>query len=218
MVAEGAPASGAGYRIFHGSMALVVLAAAIIAAAAIGAGVWERVKPDESLSSVRLVADGSKVPGASSMLTRSDGGIDFTLRSSGLPAGHVMTLRGEIFNHPEKCGHGSGSMRCGAGDLADPAVGGSVVFLAGSYLRGTDAVSFAGHLDAGDASHALSGEGLTDPRGAAMHLIVMDQGPALQGVYRDQLTTVGAGCAHPPAGGGAPGPNNCADLQYAPHE
>ncbi len=207
-----------GYRMFHYAMILVVVTAALLVAAAIGAAVWQRVKPDERLSSVRLVADGSSVLNASSLLTRSDGGIDFTLQSSGLPTGHVITLRGEIFNHPDKCAHGRNSTRCGAEDLADPAVGGSVVFLASSYLRGIDAVNFSGHLDRGDASRAISGEGLTDPRGAAVYLIIMDHGPALQGVYKDQVTTVGAGCTHPPAGGGAPGPNECVDVQFAPHE
>jgi len=171
MATDIAAGRGVGYRAFHYVMILVVITAALLVAAAIGAGVWERVKPDERLSSVRNVADGSLVANASSLLTRSDGGVDFTLRSAALPAGHVITLRGEIFNHPDKCTHGERSMRCGAGDLADPAVGGSVVLLASIYLRGTDAVNFTGHLDAGDATKASSGEGLTNPRGAAIHQI-----------------------------------------------
>jgi hypothetical protein len=218
MVTDSTAIRGIGYRAFHVAMMLVVVAAILVVAAGIGAGVWERVKPDERQSSVRLVSDGSNVSGASSLLTRGNGGIDFTLKTSGLPTAHVITLRAEIFNHPEKCAHGGKSMRCGAEDLADPAAGGSVVFLASVYLRGTKAVNFSGHLDSGDTSHAASGSGLTSPRGAAVHLIVMDHGPALQGAYGDQLSTLGAGCTKPPEGGGAPGPNECIDLQYASHE
>lgn len=215
MVAEAQPARSIGYRVFHVLMILVVIAAAVTVVAAIGTGVWERVKPDERLTSVRLVSDGSKVAGASASLTRSDEGIDFTLRSSGLATGHVMTLRGEIFNKPSKCKSGSGTMRCGPDDLSDPDVGGSVVFLAANFLRGTDQVALNGRLMTGDASKAITGGGLTEPRTAEIQLILMDHGPALRDVFGQMLTTIGTGCKNPPPGSGPAGPNDCIDLQYA---
>jgi hypothetical protein len=135
-----------------------------------------------------------------------------------LPIGHVMTLRGEIFNHPRNCTHGVAPLQCGDQDLADPAVGGSVIFLESSYLRATDAATFFGHLLANDTRRALFGDGLTDPRRAAVHLVVMDHGPALPDVFHDQVTTLGAGCNEPAPGAGTPGPNTCTDLQYSAHE
>jgi hypothetical protein len=207
-----------GYRIFHIVMTLVVVAAVGVAAVAIGAGVWQRFHPDVPLGAVRLVSNGAQASGASSLLTRDDDGIDYDMHVARLPSGHVMTLRAEIFNHPDKCTHGSKPLYCGQADLTDPGVEGSVVFLASNYLRGTTAATFTGRLNAGDASHAISGGGLTNPRGAAVHLIVMDHGEALPGTYRDQLSTVGAGCAHPPAGGDTPGPIECVDLLYSAYE
>ena len=215
-IAESVP--GPGYRILHYSMLLIAAAAFVIAAAAVGWGIRERLRPDSRITKVYAVSDQSSVSGASSTLTRNDDGVDYAFDSSGLPTGHVVTLRAEIFNHPEKCTHPERSMRCGAGDLQDPAVGGSVVFLSGQWLRQGTAVHLKGTISKDDKGRAIVGEGLTEPKKADVHLIILDHGTPQSGLYSDMLQTLGGGCSDPPFGSGAPGPIQCMDVQYSSHQ
>src|ERR671934_1871660 len=46
---------------------------------------------------------GTPVAGASSTTVRSDDGVSFSLTTSGLPAGHAITLWLVIFNNPAGC-------------------------------------------------------------------------------------------------------------------
>jgi hypothetical protein len=218
MTADVLTIRGPAYRAFHYAMIVVVTAAAVAVAGVIALGVRERLQPDERVKAVRFVSNDEKVVGAFSRIERTADGMDFTFTTSGLPLGHVVTLRAEVFNHPEHCSHGIPPLKCGEQDLGDPAVEGSVVFMASSFQRATDTTTFLGRLPANDASRAISGRGLTNPLVAAIHLIVMDHGPALPDNFHDQSTTLGAGCTNPPPGAGAPGPNTCTDLQYAVHE
>lgn len=217
MFADTAADRGRGYRAIHRSMILVVIAAALATAAGVAAGVRDRLKPEEGRSAVRMVADGSIVPHATSIVTRDNTGIDITLQTSGLPKGHVIVLKAMVFNAPGRCLHGAGGFPCGDEDLSDPAVDGSVVFVAANQTRGDDRVRFSSHLSAGDATRAASGRGLTDTRGAAVRLIIADHGPPLAELFRDQITTLSGGCKDAPPNSGTPGPNNCTDLHYANH-
>ncbi len=217
MVTDNASIRGYRYRIFHYSMIAVLAAALLVGATAIGMGVADRLRGDSRISRVRLVSDGSAVPHASSMLTRSENGADFTFSTSALPAGHVVTLKAVIFNKPKNCKHGVGRLRCGKDDLSNPEVEGSVVYLAGD-ARGRAVVNFQGHLAADDKSHALIGDGLTNPQGADVHLVVLDHGPPLPGLERQMISTLGAGCKDAPPGAGTPGPNTCVDIQISAHE
>jgi hypothetical protein len=200
---------------------IAVLAAALIASVtAIWMGVAERRRGDERIRPVRLVSDGSAVPHASSMLTRSARGADFTFSTSGLPAGHVVTWKAVIFNKPEQCTHGVGRLRCGGDDLSNPEVEGSVVYVTSLFLpRYVPVDNVQGHLAADDKSRALIGNGLTNPQGADVHLVVVDRGPPIQGpLYGEMLSTLGAGCNNAPPGWGTPGPNTCVDIQISAHE
>jgi len=207
-----------GYRIFHGAMVLVVVAVAGIIAAAAGMGINARIHPEQVGSSVRRVSDGSKVGGASSTLTRNDDGFDFTFDSSQLPAGHIVTLRAEIFNQPEHCTHGAKRGTCGADDLTEASVEGSVVFLRAAWLRGASEVHFEGTLSSGDQDHAVTGGGLANPGAAYVRFVLMDHGAPVAGEFAPMLNTLGAGCANPPFGSGTPGSIDCADIQESTHE
>ncbi len=218
MIADTAADRGPGYRAFHLAMILAVIAAALAIAAGLAVAVRQRLKPDERVGSVRMVADGSVVPNASSFLTRDSGGIDITLQTSGLPKGHVIILKALIFNEPKNCRHGANGARCGEEDINDSAVDGSVVFVAGSQTRVDDTLKFATRLTAGDAKRASSGGGLTNPFGAYVHLVLVDHGPPAAGLYNDQLSTLAGGCTNPPPNSGRPGPNECPDLQYSVQE
>jgi hypothetical protein len=130
----------------------------------------------------------------------------------------VVTLRAEIFNHPEHCTHGGDGARCGEGDLTEPDVDGSVVFVTSAYLRTVlESYTFEGRIAAGDASHVVSGGGLTNVKDADVYFVLLDHGPLIQGLYNEMSTTLRAGCTEAPAGTGTPGPNTCVDLQISRH-
>jgi hypothetical protein len=123
------------------------------------------------------------VPGASSTLVRTANGIDISLQTSGLPAGHAVTLWALIFNNPSMCG--SGGCDESRGDLGIPGVQGSVQHVAGHVVGSTS--TFAGRLVVGDAADAFLGPGLLNPFGAEIHLIVRDHGVASADIITDQF-------------------------------
>jgi hypothetical protein len=208
---------GRGYRLFHYAMIVVVLAALAATLTATGWGLWSRLGPDDRVASVRLISDGSSVSGASSKLTREDDRVVFEFKTAGLPMGHIVTLRAEIFNYPEHCTHGDQRHHCGTDDLQDPAVGGSVMFLFSTVLRQRTDAQFSGTVLEDDSSRAILGDGLHNPQGADIDFVLMDHGTLIEGVPR-LLSTIGDGCTAPVLGVGSPGPSDCADIQYSMHQ
>lgn len=167
--------------------------------------------------------DGQDVVG-SARLVRTDTGVGFNLRTSGLTKGDAVSIWWVIFNNPEFCEHGEGDAACGELDLfenpedapfdenppvpnedVDPAVmagGGHVVGASGN-------AGFAGHLNEGQITNEhpafTDGPGLTDPRGAEIHLVVRTHGPVIPGLNHDMFNSFEVGCDV----------NDCADLQFA---
>jgi hypothetical protein len=125
------------------------------------------------------------VPGASSTLVRTSNGISVSLQTSGLPAGHAVTLWMLIFNNPGACGAGGCDET--RGDLNVPAVQGSVQHVTGHIVGST--ATFAGRISVGDAANAFVGPGLLNPYGAEVHLIVRDHGEMLPGSLVDQFNS-----------------------------
>jgi hypothetical protein len=114
------------------------------------------------------------IDGAESTLVRTPNGISVSLQTSGLPAGHAVTMWALIFNDPNACG--TGGCHEMNGDLNVPAVQGSVYRVTGHVVGASG--SFAGVVPVGDAANAVRGPGLLDPYGAEIHLIVRDHGVA----------------------------------------
>jgi len=206
------------YRLVRNGLIALFGVALLAGAVAIETHIFDPGTNDHRSSDVHLVSDGSTVSGATSTFERTNEGIDFVLNTSGLPAGHVVIVKALIFNQPGNCTHGASGRRCGADDIGAAGVDGSIMFAKGFVLRQTGAVNLSGHIAASDKTHALVGDGLTNPHGADVHLVVVDHGPPITGLYNDQLSTIGGGCKDAPPGGGAPGANTCADLQVAANE
>ncbi len=206
------------YRLLRNAVIALFGVALLAGAVAIETHIFDPGTSDHRNSDVRLVSDGSIVSGATSTFVRSNEGVDFTLNTTGLPAGHVIIVKALIFNQPLSCTHGASGRRCGGDDIGAAGVQGSIVFARGFVLRQTGAVSVTGHIGTDDRTRALVGDGLTNPHGADVHLVVVDHGPPITGLYNDQLSTIGGGCKDAPPGGGAPGANTCADLQVAANE
>ena len=161
-------------------------------------------------ANVYRFADGSPVAGAWSTLATGDSGARMALQTSGLPAGHTVTVWWVIFNEPQNCTHPEAGLRCSAGDLppfgGDDSAATSLVYAAGHEIGGGGRATFSARLPTGDTSGALWGPGLIDPLGADIHLLVRDQGTLTphqrsQGIHDFGLCSP-----------------TCTNLQFSPHE
>jgi glucose/arabinose dehydrogenase len=107
-----------------------------------------------------------------STLTRTDGGIAFSLQTTGLAAGHAMTIWWMVFNP-----NGSVSVQYAAGHVIDE--GGTA--------------EFGGYLKVGDTDGVINnGPGLLDALGANVVLVVRDHGPKDPGRVDEQIHSFGA--------------------------
>jgi hypothetical protein len=125
-----------------------------------------------------------------STLVRTDSGIAFSLQTSGLPAGHAVTVWWMVVNP----------------DAAAP----SVLYAAGHVVDDSGAAEFGGSLQEGDTDgvvelDGLSLEGLLDATGATIVLVVRDHGPARPDIVEQQIHTFNV--CNP----------TCTDLQMSIH-
>jgi hypothetical protein len=106
-----------------------------------------------------------------STLTRTGSGISFSLQTTGLQAGHALTVWWMVFN-PN-------------GPL-------SVQYAAGHVVDEGGAAEFGGHLSVGDTDGVINGgPGLLDAAGASVVLVVRDHGPKDPGRVNEQIHTFG---------------------------
>lgn len=160
-----------------------------------------------------------------SRLLRTDSGVSFALRTSALEPGEVVTLWLVIFNEPDECDEG-----CGEDDLFNPDAKVDVLYGAGRVIGGTGETNYAGRRNVGDndgsifAELGLEAHGLLDAHAAEIHLVVRSHGPKIPNLTGEMLHTFNAGCEVPPGFPdplpeelGAPGPNECEDVQFAVH-
>jgi hypothetical protein len=168
----------------------------------------------------------------SSRLVRTSNGINFTLSTTDLTAGHAYTLWFVAFNKPEHC---AVAYQCAPGDVVNDAAQPDMMYAAGTVVGGEGTATFAGRRSVGDRSGSLNlpvglpSYGLLDPRGAEIHLAVHDHGPKLPAYLPDMIQTVDGGCTDagiPVAGVASPwndhpfgrrGPNTCVTIQATVH-
>jgi hypothetical protein len=165
----------------------------------------------QTTSDVVWMSDATKA--GTSTLTRTGSGIALDLHTTGLQAGHAVTVWWMVFNHPQACISGASTdtlddPRCGMADINNSAAGLSVLYAAGHVIDQGGAADFGGHLAVGDTDRALPGMalGLLDAAAADVHLVVRDHGPADPGRVDEQIHTIGA--CNP----------TCTDLQMSVHE
>ena len=173
--------------------------------------VYELVMPEPG------VIVGGDVTGTA-QLVRTDTGVSYNLRTTGLEQGHAISIWWVIFNNPEECAED-----CTLPDLFNPDVAASVQSGGGHAVGASGNSAFAGHLNEGEVTnshplHALPGlanPGLLDPRGAEIHLVVRTHGELIPGMNHEMFTTFEGGCTADTSFGAGDGPNECADLQFA---
>lgn len=170
-----------------------------------------------------------QIPGAIATLVANDNGIHMSLRTSQLESGHAYTIWWVIFNAPENCAggmFGGQQLTCVPADVLFNAavVDGEVAYAAGHVVGSSGRSSFAASLRTGPVPGGWFGNGLTNPRGADIHLVMMDHGPAIPELVASQISTLRGGCtdesvpaAFPPVAhaDGIPGPNTCRLVQFA---
>jgi hypothetical protein len=160
-------------------------------------------------SDVTWMGDGTTA--GTSTLTRTDSGIAMVLHTTGLQAGHTVTIWWMVFNHPQACISGASTPtpddpRCGMADMENSAAGLSVLYAAGNIVDEDGEADFGAYLQEGDTDGALPGMGL-DAAAADVHLVVRDHGPVDPRHVVDQIHTFDDFC-NP----------TCTDLQMSVHE
>ncbi len=203
----------------------ILLAGVLATGTALAGGSVHRTTND-----IYLAWDASVVVGTATVV-RSPNGISTTFKTSGLYAGHAMTLWFAVFNNPSACA----TSPCGGADLANPAVAGDFVYVAGT-ISNAKKTTIGGHVSAGDPSISGWNEfglpelaiGLTNPMGAEIHPILRSHGPALSGqALVAQISSYLGGCEIflGDANNFATGPQDvpdapheCADIQFSVHQ
>jgi hypothetical protein len=154
-------------------------------------------------------------------LVRTDSGVSYNLRTTGLTKGDATSVWWVIFNNPDQC-----AGDCGMPDLFDPAVAASVQSGGGNMVGGSGNSTYASHLRLGETTNdhpvvhgdfgppAVPNPGLTNPRGAEIHLVVRSHGPAIPGMNHAMFNSFEVGCTAETSGGAGEGPNACSDLQF----
>lgn len=156
-------------------------------------------RADISISPASYLWDPSAIVGTSK-LVRTDTGISANFQVEDMPPGHAITLWFVIFNNPAAC---AGPV-CGPADLLlDDAAEADFLFAGGNIVGNSGRAGFAGHLNVGDDSRSAFYEigmperalGLTNPRGAEVHLLLHTHGPAVPELLPSQINSFLGGCA-----------------------
>lgn len=161
---------------------------------------------------------------AQASLVRSRNGIRYRVDTTDLVPGNAYTMWLVVVNDPSACD----ATPCAAPQIiGDPVVDGQVVWGRDGEVGQDDGTArFRSRIEAGPLLDGwLQVQGLDDPMGAEIHLIVNDHGPVINGMKREMLRTYRAGCADtspfPPffpdtaLADGTPGPNTCRLYQAA---
>ncbi|MCH8893821.1 MAG: hypothetical protein IIB32_10000 [Chloroflexi bacterium] len=151
-------------------------------------------------------------------LVRTVDGVSMNIDTTDLPVG-AYTVWYVFFNNPAGCSDGE----CGENDVLPPNVNPeaevSLAWATGGIVGPDRMGHFSGSIGLGAdgaPGAVLWGDGLTDPMGAEIHLIVRYHGPATfddPAVLGAELTSVGGSCSGDDVEGGFP----CYDTQASLH-
>lgn len=164
------------------------------------------------------------VAGASARLVSNNNGVSVTMHTGDLIPGHAYTAWWVKIDEPENCA----TSPCTGADVLRNVAGvkSNVAHAAGKVAGASGRATFATHFSTGPVPGGWFANEFTNPRGAEIHLIIMDHGPALPGLVWNQISTFRGGCSDqsvntaPLAGfpdvakeDGVPGPNTCRLVQ-----
>lgn len=160
--------------------------------------------------------------GAVAKLTRTRNGISYSIRTNSLQGGHAYTVWVVILNDPAACA----ASPCSPQDiLLTPDTDAQVTYGTGHVVGSSGKAGFAGTVRRGPIPQGwLPGQGLDNPLGAEVHLVLNDHGPVIPEFMPGMIQTYREGCTDeslPPIfpatakADGQPGPNTCRLTQFA---
>jgi hypothetical protein len=161
-------------------------------------------------------------PGATAQLVRTANGLSYSIRTDQLSPGHAYTVWVVVVNDPEACS----ATPCAPQDsLLNPQTNSQVTYGTGHVVGASGEAGFGGTLRRGPIPAGwLPDQGLDDPLGAEVHLVLNNHGPKLPAYMPEMTHTYRAGCTDaslppifPPSAkaDGTPGPNTCRLWQLA---
>jgi hypothetical protein len=167
------------------------------------------------------LGDVQEVEGAQAQLFATENGLTVTFSTTGLEEGHVYTAWWVIVNNPESCGDEPCTDLLGNVEELQTEVTWADGILVGEEGR----MVFASYLPAGEeVPEGWYGNGLTNPLGAEVRIVIHDHGPIIPEMVGDMINSLRAGCTdesvpadypdHAKADGEA-GPNTCRLVQFA---
>ena len=162
----------------------------------------------------------------SSKLVRYGRSVQAEIRTTGLVAGHALSLWWVVFNNPAGCA----TSPCGESDIfaaGNPALA-DVVGSRGQVMAADGTAHIQTYLMEGEPSTSAlpyfyenldlgAGQpiGLLDPINAEIHLVLRSHGPVIEGLQEEMLTTYEGGCTTNLDFGVVPqSQGECADLQF----
>ena len=132
------------------------------------------------------------IENASALLITDDEGASMSVRTSLLTPGHAYTAWWAIVNNPEACE----VHPCGGSDFFSntDVVKADVGYADGLVADARGTGNFAAYLPVGDLTDHWFGNGLTNPRGAEIHIVIHDHGPVIPEQAANMLMTFRGGC------------------------
>ncbi|MFW6075726.1 MAG: hypothetical protein ACOC9Y_09030 [Chloroflexota bacterium] len=163
----------------------------------------------------------TEVEGATARLLATDSAITTVLNTRQLDTGHPHTVWVVIINRPDLCE----ATPCDSADILErtDTVEANIAYGDGRVVHGR-AAPFQARVPVGEIEGGWFDHELSNPRGAEVHLVVMDHGPLIPELRHEMTSTLRAGCtdesvpaAYPPVAfaDGTPGPNTCRLVQAA---
>lgn len=145
-------------------------------------------------------------PAGSTKLVRSPNGLTAQFKTTGLTAGHAVTLWIMFFDNPEACPGGV----CTPADIGTPGVRFDFHYAGGHIVNGAR-TTLTGHIQTGELSTSGWAEmvaigavppffvtALTNPMGAQVTLAIHSHGPAQRGrTQAEQMSSYLGGCDLP---------------------
>lgn len=161
------------------------------------------------------------IEGSEAILIKGPEGASMQIRSSGITAGHAITVWFVAVQNPEGCAKNpcSPMEAMGMPEMNTVAVNGG-----GTVIPENGEIHVSAFLPAGDVPNNMYDTVLSDPEGAEYHLVIHDHGPLIPELAPDMLSSFRGGCTlesvppfYPDSArtDGAGGPNTCVSRQVA---
>jgi hypothetical protein len=202
-------------------IAVVIMAFALVSALAGTADAAPKVRWHGAVYQLKEGGVGRLVQSSSAWVASDEAKVAFKLATRGLERRHAYTNWLFVYNFPQACidPDAARGFRCGHGDFGNAAAGFSLMYGTGAVSTEAGKAVFAGERHALDMDRVLLGPGLLEPKGAEVHIMVRDHGPASKDpkMLEQQTGTVDGNCnnpAMPPTGlWGEAGDYACQDVQ-----